>query len=172
MAATYSTPHDHRLYGRGHAERVQATIDLINQHGPVGSVADLSCGNGAIVAGIQPSPTVKILGDYAPGWPITGPIEDTIFGLPHVDLFVCSETLEHLDDPDRVLWCIRETTAGLVVSTPIDCWADSNAEHLWAWSAEDAAAMLVDAGFTPRWQTMVDSREYGEPYCYGIWMCA
>ena len=28
LAELYATPHDHRLYGRGHGERVDATIEL------------------------------------------------------------------------------------------------------------------------------------------------
>ncbi len=174
MAATYPAPHDHRLYGRGHGERVAKTVEMANrllEWAEVRSVADLSCGNGAIVAGLQPQPATVILGDYAPGHPVTGPIEHTIHDMPPVGLFVCSETLEHLDDPDAVLRNIRAKANFLVLSTPIDCWEDSNAEHLWAWSGEDVLAMIDSAGFGCYQFATVDSREYGEPYCYGIWTC-
>lgn len=174
MTTTYPTPHDHRLYGRGHGERVAKTIEMTNallKWAEVRSVADLSCGNGAIVAGLQPQPATVILGDYAPGYPITGPIERTIHEIQDVGLFVCSETLEHLDDPEAVLRDIRAKCAFLVVSTPLECWDDSNAEHVWAWGGWDVTDMLDDAGFGIYQFATVDSTVYGEPYCYGIWTC-
>lgn len=162
-------PHDHRIYGRGHAERVQATIDSIAAHpATFRLVADLSCGNATIARSVVDNP---ILGDFAPGYPIQGRIEETIRLVPPVDLFVLSETLEHLHDPDYVLRRVADKTGHLALSTPIECWDDTNAEHLWAWSRADVEAMFWEAGFAPDSFTMVDSRTYGEPYCYGIWMC-
>ena len=47
----YAEPHNHRLWGRGHDERVEATIALALANideTDRGYVADLSCGNGEI----------------------------------------------------------------------------------------------------------------------------
>lgn len=169
MARIYAAPHDHRIYGRGHAERVAATIELARTV-PATSGADLSCGNGIILNSLglfEPH-----FGDYAPGYQYHGPIEATIRELPYVDLFICSETLEHLDDPPAVLAEIRTKAANLVCSTPIEAWGDTNAEHLWAWDREAVEAMLTGAGFNVKEFTSVDSRAYGEPYWYGIWRCS
>lgn len=166
----YREPHDHRRWGRGHGERVEATIALATcRHDWSSSVvADLSCGNSVIARSLG-AKTV-ILGDLAPGYVITGPIEETIRTIPPVDLFVCSETLEHLDDPSSVLTQIARTTRFLLLSTPLDAWEDTNSEHYWAWSRTDVEAMLAEAGFDLDSFAQVDSRTYGEPYCYGIWL--
>ena len=41
------------------------------------TVADLSCGNGAVALALVPDP---VLGDLARGYPVYGPIEETIQG--------------------------------------------------------------------------------------------
>lgn len=174
LAAMYPEPHDHHIYGRGHAERVQATIDLALLHIPAEimrmTVADLSCGNGTIARAITTDRV--ILGDYAPGYDICGPIEETLVEIPVVDVFVLSETLEHLDDPVTVLAGIRRKAGALVLSTPLECWEDSNPEHLFAWDREGVETMLAETGWTPIAFDSVDSREYFEPYLYGLWVCS
>lgn len=166
LARIYAKPHDHRLYGRGHGERVEATIALGRRIPDVERAADLSCGNGAILIGIG-APRA-IFGDLAPGYPVCGPIEDTVMQIGPVNLFVLSETLEHLDAPWDVLASIRSVTDNLLLSTPIDAWEDTNAEHYWAWSKADVEGMLTTAGFENVAFTQVDSTAYGEAYVYGI----
>lgn len=166
LANIYATPHDHNLWGRGHGERVQATIALAKTI-PSLSVADLSCGNAAIVNALDVPE--KLLGDYAPGYQLRGPIDATIHEIPVVDLFICCETIEHLDDPDTTIGLVRGKTRNLVLSTPIDAWDDGTPEHYWAWDRAEVEAMLDRAGFTVAAFTSVDSRPYGEPYLYGIW---
>lgn len=171
LAEVYAEPHDHRLYGRGHGERVDATIALALDYfggAMVSSVADLSCGNGVIAEAIADHRLY--LGDFAPGYEYTGPIEQTLDLIPHVSVFVLSETLEHLDDPDAVLARIAEKTETLVLTTPVEAWGDTNTEHYWAWNRGAVEAMMSAAGFAVRAYTQVDSRTYGEPYCYGIWI--
>lgn len=173
LAHIYPTPHDHRIYGRGHAERVDAMRYLVAEltgWGGISTVADLSCGNASVTAAAVGVDRVY-LGDYALGHELVGPIEQTLDQIPNVDLFISGETLEHLDDPFTVMNRIGKKTRYLVLSTPIDNWNDTNAQHYWAWSQTDVELMLTDAGFTVEGFISVDSRLWGEPYHYGIWCC-
>lgn len=173
LAAMYPAPHDHRIYGRGHHERVEATIGLALEWISPGlrrSVGDLSCGNGEIARRITTGRTY--LGDFAPGYELTGPLEETIEQMPAVDVYVCSETIEHLDDPFGVLLQIRRSASALVLSTPLACWDDANGEHLWAWDQDGVEQLLDIAGWKVVAFTNVDSTAYGEPYNYGIWVAS
>lgn len=170
MEEMYPSPHDHRMYGDGHHLRVETTIVLgkwMVEHMQARSAADLSCGNAAIAKALPVQ--YRYLGDYAPGYAHQGPIEETIDEIPKVDMFICSETIEHLDDPRLVLEAIRKKSRSLLLSTPIDAWDDSNPEHLWAWSREDVENLLADAGWTPWMFMSVDSTVNDNAYNYGIW---
>ena len=48
----------------------------------------------------------------------------------------------------------------------------ANGEHLWAWDREGVEDLLKRTGWQPVAFTSVDSREYGEPYLYGIWVAS
>ncbi len=165
LARIYAQPHDHTRWA-DHQIRVDATIALGQRL--VGdwivSAADLSCGNGAILKAMPADR--KWFGDLAPGYGTTGPIEQTIGRLSQVDLFVCCETIEHLDDPDTVLKAVRGKTSMLLLSTPVDAWDDSNEEHYWAWDREAVEAMLTTAGFE-----VVEYAEVHPSYKFGIWGC-
>jgi hypothetical protein len=165
----YATPHDHTRWP-DHVQRIEATIAAARTVGPVGTAADLSCGSGAVVKAVDAQQ--RILGDIAPGFEITGPLEQTLEGLPHVDLYVCTETLEHVDDPDTVLKQIRAKAGALVLSTPVDNWSDPNEEHYWAWSRHDVEGMLADTGWTVDSYSALDFTQHGPWfYCFGIWVC-
>lgn len=146
LARIYARPHDANNW-TDHRIRVEQTIDFIRAElGHVTTAADLSCGNGAILDGIDADTRIK--GDFAPGYPITGPLEETIALLPDVDLYVCSETLEHLDDPDAALRQIRAKARHICVSTPtLERHDSDNVEHYWSWGLDDIATMLLEAGF-------------------------
>lgn len=180
LAVMYATPHDHRRYGADHEARVQATIALGKATlGPWyrDTIADLSAGNGAIAKGLAVDDSVLYLGDLAgivdgADVDLVGPIEKTLHDLPHVDLFVCSETLEHLDDPFAVLTEIRQRADRLLLTTPVRCWGDTNPEHLWAWSDHDVETLLRSA----RWEVVVydefDGTAYHPAsYRFGMWVC-
>ena len=169
LAAIYPQPHDHTRW-RDHHVRVDATIALAKGVENVHSVADLSCGDAAIAKAVAAE--VTILGDYAPGYDIQGPIEETIHQIPDVDLYVCSESIEHLDDPDTVLKLIRSKARHLVLTTPVDNWGDANIEHYWSWSRQDVEAMLAAAGWRIEVYNMLDMRAAWSPYCFGMWVCA
>ncbi|TLQ45757.1 methyltransferase domain-containing protein [Streptomyces marianii] len=168
LAQLYRTPHDHRRW-RDHHLRVDVTVQVARWMADVGvrAAADLSCGNGAILN--QVPADRKHFGDLAPGYELHGPIEKTLEELPEVDLFVCSETLEHVDDPDLVLARIRSRSRMLVLSTPVDAWQDANPEHYWAWSRDDVEAMLTGAGWRLHVYATADFRPARLPYCFGIW---
>ena len=175
VSELYPVAHDHRLFGRGHGERVAAAIEMAREyvsgvHRPVG--ADLSCGNGEILR--QLPLWGRIYGDIAPtGGPVdrmVGPIEQTLDKIPYVDLFVLSETLEHLIDPYAVVARIMPEAGALLVTTPIDCWDDDNPEHLWAWNREGVEYIAECGGFRADRYTEVDSIVYGERYKYGVWL--
>jgi hypothetical protein len=170
LARLYPQPHNHTRWP-DHLLRVETTIQVghwmvVAARAETG--ADLSCGNGAILDGLPLR--LRYFGDLAPAtYRFSGPIHDTIALIPAVDVFVCCETLEHLDDPDKTLTAIRGKTSQLLLSTPVDAWNDTNPEHYWAWSRDDVDRMLADAGFTTFVYTEVDFRPGGLPYSFGIW---
>lgn len=172
LAEMYAVPHCHTKWD-DHRIRVDVTSALAHHMlAPGGTVADLSCGDGAIANRLGASHGARvILGDYAPGYDITGPIEQTIHQIDNVDLFICSETIEHLDDPDTVLAAIRQKTNALLLSTPDGEDDDRNPEHVWGWDAEAVEKMLRDAGFTPAVHTTTDLRPGGGNYAFQIWAC-
>ncbi|MBV9920287.1 MAG: hypothetical protein JOY78_05435 [Pseudonocardia sp.] len=169
LTKLYATPHEHRGWD-DHRVRVATTAQWAHQLvGWVGTAADLSCGDGAILKALDVD-RQRYFGDFAPGWDFTGPIEQTITSLPNVDLFVCCETLEHLDDPSLVLKQIRARTDHLLLSTPIDAWQDTNPEHYWAWSRDGVEDLLTEVGFEVRAFMSLDFRPMPRDYCYGVWV--
>jgi hypothetical protein len=168
----YTRPHDHKQW-EDHIFRVDVTSAVAHSLLPQGgTVADLSCGNAMVARRLEQSHSAHlVLGDYAPGYEHTGPIEDTIHLIEKVDLFVCCETIEHLDDPDTVLAQIREKTGRLLLSTPDGEDNDSNPEHVWGWDTEAVERMLRGAGFSPDVKCVLDLRPAGCEYAFQIWAC-
>lgn len=176
LGELYATPHQHDGFV-DHLLRVDTTIQVarwVSLLAGYRTAADLSCGDGAVLGSVESMPAMEtcFYGDFAPGYDFTGPIEKTIHQIPNVDLFINTETLEHVDDPDLVLRLIREKARGLVLSTPIDAWHDDNLEHVWAWSRKGVEEMLTNAGFKVNVYTLVDFRPAGLVYAFGIWGCA
>jgi 2-polyprenyl-3-methyl-5-hydroxy-6-metoxy-1,4-benzoquinol methylase len=175
LATLYAKPHQHRQW-LDHIVRVNVTTEVASLFVPPGgTVADLSCGDATIARRLaEESGGALILGDFAAGYPITGPIEETVEGLrwKQASMFVLSETLEHLDDPDAVLKQIRDKCDHLVVSTP-DGETDPsrNPEHVHGWDSEEVRAMLVAADFEPLAYTLLDLRPAGFEYAFQMWVC-
>ena len=168
LKSIYATPHAHSSWP-DHRARVRATIALAKWFEDVRSVADLSAGDAAIIDGLDVH--AKYIGDYATRYEFAGPIEKTIDLIPKVDLFICSETVEHLDQPDLVLKKIRAKTRYLVLSTPDGEDNAGNHQHYWGWSADDMRALLIEAGFEP---VIFQSLKFDDPglvYDYQIWGC-
>lgn len=172
LAQIYAKPHDHRIYGRGHNVRVEVTKNIVADgiaKSGASSIADLSCGNGDIARSAKLANT--FLGDYAPGYDICGPLDKTIPSIPNVGLYVCSESLEHVEDPLQILNLIRHKSKYLVLSTPIENWGDTNEEHYWSWDRAGIEELLQQAGWKPDIFLYLDTTVFGEPYKYGIWGC-
>lgn len=172
----YRKPHDHRRWW-DHFVRVEQTYSLgkfANIQNHPGPVTDLSCGNGSIAKALAAHHGKRaLLGDFAPGFEIQGPIEETIKTLQeNASLFILSETIEHLDQPALVLGQVRERADSLILSTPISegkHHASDNLEHYWGWDVEAIASMLADSRWHPRLQ--VDLNIPGHTYDYQIWLC-
>jgi hypothetical protein len=143
------------------------TIALASYFTDVKSVADLSAGDAVIINAIQAER--KYIGDFAPSYEFVGPIEKTIHEIPDVDLFICSETIEHLDNPDEVLAIIGKKTKHLILSTPDGEIDNGNPEHYWGWDNEGVRQMLLAAGFIPK--AFANFRVIDLGYMYQAWAC-
>lgn len=167
LAEIYATPHNHTQWF-DHRVRVAVTAVFARSiAGQPATAADLSCGDGAILRFLEAGRSYY--GDFAPRYDLTGPIERTIEQIPTVDLLVCCETLEHLDDPDVVLKAARSKARTLVLSTPVGAFTDTNIEHYWAWDREGVEEMLRSAGWDPAIYTELDFRPSGLEYSFGVW---
>lgn len=170
-----------------HVQRVAFSVDYatrVLQGRTVETIADLSCGDGAIPLGIAarlPSVRQTILGDINPnGHPllaIHGALPGTIGELdswnPPVDLFVLSETIEHVMDPDFVLEQLRPRARHLFLSTPVDePVTHGNPEHYWSWGINDMADMLHTAGWSPLdYFTFTPTPRPDAGYDFQMWVC-
>lgn len=155
LSDIYAVPHAHDVW-EDHRLRVKMTIAFASWFN-VQSVADLSAGDATIINAIEAQ--AKFIGDYAPRYEFTGALEQTIDLIPNVDLFICSETIEHLDDPDLALRKIRARTKHLVLTTPIGENNNGNPQHYWGWDTDDMKTMLEAAGFEPVIHTVLNFRQ-------------
>jgi len=163
----YATPHEHHHW-HDHVIRVNKTLEIAKTIDGVKSAADLSAGDAFIINGLELDKTY--IGDFAPKYKFTGAIDKTIEQIPNVDLFICSETLEHLDNPVYVLKHIRQKSKYLLLSTPHAKWDDVNQEHYWAWDKDGVGELLAQADFEPiQFHLLELANDYY--YDYQIWVC-
>lgn len=168
----YVEPHNHDLYGRGHHIRVELTKALaieLASYVEAKTGADLSCGNGSILSAVPLDE--YILGDYAPGYEFSGPLEKNLNKIPDVDIYVCSETLEHLTSPRDVLFALRKKARSLVLTTPIGKWDDPFPEHYWAWDRKGVESMLTEAQWLIVTYVEFDQTVLNDDYVIGMWCC-
>lgn len=179
-AERYPSGYDHTVWP-DHRIRVQATIGIAArwvEERRVRVIADLSCGNAAIVHGLMLAVDTldqAILGDVVPQsfLDYEGRIENTLDEITDDDdvgMFVLSETLEHVREPQLLLGRIRRRSRMLVLTTPTENWDDENPEHYWAWNTEDVGDMLIRAGWR-RLETRVLDTGVPGAYLYQIWVC-
>ncbi len=160
--ALYKHPYDHKKWHE-HVARVAATVDitqrLIDQLGHV-TVADLSMGDGAITKALT-NVTIQHARD--------GDIEHDVLEIDPVDLFICTETIEHLRAPWTVLEAIARKTKWLVLSTPLDeSPEDGNWEHYWSFTEDDVATLLWQSGFRGN-RVLFLIKQEGWVYTYQLW---
>jgi hypothetical protein len=150
LRGVYAQQYDHTRWD-DHVQRVHATLDFIHASTVPSQrriVADLSCGDAVIARGVEDTRLV-ILGDYVENdeYAYHGPIERTIDLIGYVDLFILSETLEHIDDPHPLLVKIRQHATYVVITTPLDEQDDGNPEHYWGWDNYGMLDVLEQAGW-------------------------
>ena len=126
-----------------HTLRIQRTIEiaqgLIDLYG-LETCADLSAGDNSITDGLHGLRLVQA---------DDGDIEADLAAMTEpVDLFICTETIEHLEAPWTVLERIAEVARFIVVSTPLDeAPMIGNYEHYWSFTETDVRDMLLNAEF-------------------------
>lgn len=161
-----------------HVERVDNTVQMAVAHiestkiGSPTNIADMAAGDGEIARRIgEVYGADVLLGDITPGYPIVGPIEETLRHLQpsDTDLIVLTEILEHVKDPDLVLRWARRRGRKLLVSTPVGESDDKNWEHYWGWDVEDIRVMLEGARWRikAQWNFTPESDSY---YTFQNWI--
>jgi hypothetical protein len=173
LAKLYAEPYDHSRWPQ-HVERVGRTTELLDWLAAkvdARTVADLSCGDGAVVNGSTHPWAERYLGDFAPGFDHIGRIERTIHEIPSVDVFVLSETLEHVQWPADLLAAIRQKARYLLLSTPLAEFDDRNPEHYWGWDEAGVYQLLNGAGWQEE-SCELFTPQSGNFYTYQIWMAS
>lgn len=175
LGRVYPEQYDHTRWP-DHIQRVEATLDFIHAMTTSGQrriVADLSCGDAEIARRIEGT-KLLLLGDYVANdaYPYRGRIEHTIKLLGYVDLFVLSETIEHIDDPRQLLTEIRQRASYLVLTTPLDEQDDGNPEHYWGWDEDGIHDLLEQSGWTPREHMIFVPEGPQVYYSYQMWLAA
>ena len=173
LTSVYSRGYDHTLWP-DHIQRVSFTIEFVREimaERGCRTVADLSCGDGAIGFGTGVSGDHLFLGDlvHNPKYEFFGPIEETIEQIPSVDLFILSETLEHVDDPGALLAKIRNKAETLVLTTPNGETDAGNPEHYWGWDRDGIEELLVSSGWWPDRSVLFTPNTAQVYYTYQIW---
>ena len=168
LGQIYDKKHEHTQWN-DHRIRVSSTIALARWiSDEVKSVADLSAGDASVINALDVE--TKYIGDYVPGYEYTGMLEETLELIPDVDLYICTETIEHIDDPDALLRQIRRKSKMLILSTPIGETGTKNSEHYWGWSDQDIEEMLSDAGWKPRMKQNLYFQGIYD-YDFQTWLC-
>jgi 2-polyprenyl-3-methyl-5-hydroxy-6-metoxy-1,4-benzoquinol methylase len=64
------------------------------------------------------------------------------------DIFICTETLEHVENPQKLVkWIGQIIRGGALFTTPLDePLTSDNEEHYWSWSMSDLVEMIENAG--------------------------
>lgn len=188
-----------RRYPRGyrhevwpdHVERIAASAELIRRYSSqIRTAADLSCGDCALISRLDLETAyvgdlIGARGEYPmrPNVRVlpAGPLPDSLDGfrtipgktLP-VDLFILSETLEHVPDPDTLLAKLTDVSRYLFLSTPLDEPASTgNEEHYWGWGQSDIHHLLWESGWSPMEVSLFtpeSTRHYAEAYTFQLWM--
>ena len=144
----------------------QIAQDLIYEH-DLRNVADYSCGDGTLIRGLKMFNDAGYEAtDVGKGDP---PIEEMVLTMPFTDLFICTETIEHLEAPWTVLEWVARRARYIVLSTPLDESPDiGNYEHYWSFTEWDVATILAQSGFSED-QKFEALTKAAWTYTYQIW---
>jgi len=175
LRRVYAHPYDHTRW-EDHRTRVALTTQFARWYADsyrVRSIADLTCGDGAIARNVAAgTERLLTLSDmvHADHLDMIGPIEETLPLLDPVgvDMFICTETLEHVERPDELLAEIRKRAKILILSTPDGETNDANPEHYWGWDVPEIEGMLHNAGWKADRLLMYDTQLV---YNFQIWGC-
>lgn len=181
-----------------HVERIEASARLLAKWGSrFSTAADLSCGDAAILRSLAgqtkldevwlgdllgvPDEAVRPLERWGVRVHKTSPqpLPDSLHQLPvdeGVDLFVLSETLEHVPDPERLLNEISQWSGYLFMSTPVSEDVNSgNLEHYWGWDTPTIHDLLMDNGWNPLEKVMLTPQStitMPGAYTFQLWIAA
>lgn len=179
--ARYPQGYDHTVWP-DHIERIRASVEFLSpwiRGRQIHTAADLSCGDGTLIELLPWPVEVRARGDLvtAPYLDVVGPLPDTLDTLEgeRTDLYLCSETIEHMADPDALLARIAEVADHLFLSTPVGEPPDSgNLEHYWSWDPGDVRDMLLATGWQPmayqRFRPVYQAPGDPHPYTFQFWL--
>lgn len=151
-----------------HKQRIETTAAVANQLiADLGlkTCADYSAGNRALALRLR-GLTMLDTCDYFG----SGRMEERIDEMEPVDLYLCTETIEHLEAPWTVLEKLATKARQLVLSTPLDENPKiGNYEHYWSFTEEDVEQMLWQSGWAPHPGCPTILFQKSWTYTYQIW---
>lgn len=170
LAELYGGMYDHTKWDE-HRTRVQWTTrqlqHFIDLRTDITRVVDLSCGDGAILNGLNvPN---KIYGDMVQADHLTIAAMPAEISVRYMqgDLLICSETIEHLDDPDQFLRDAQENFKYIAITTPLgETDPEKNYEHYWGWDLLDINKMLR----VTQWYPLMEATLPLDYYTYQFWI--
>lgn len=137
---------------------VAGLVKYLEHHYGVKKLTDLGCGDGGLLRLLsQTSPFIKLKGiDIAEANVNYANKELASLDIKYADftkmdsikseVIVCCETLEHLDDPKKLLKSLD--TKYIIVSVPMNENAKRNSRyHLWAWNEDEFQKTIKDCGY-------------------------
>jgi len=166
LADMYSAPYDSTKWDE-HNHRVEWTIErlqlFLTLRQEITSIADLSCGDGRIIDGLETNAS-KTKSDISMKG---GESIERMITKISADLLICSETLEHLDDPKWVLAAATKRFKWICITTPLgEDDPEKNYEHYWGWDLFGMSQILEQTLWAPRWVDTLNESYY----TYQLWI--
>lgn len=144
-------PHQNRMY------KSRDFVQLAYDDFGIKSVVDLGCGDGGMLSLLSDLP-IKAWGYDLQPTNIDHAIKerkvDARYGnfltdnIDYADLAICTEVIEHLEDPHGFLKDLSTKVKFLIASSPNDETDIYHYEfHLWGWDMEGYTNLIQNAGF-------------------------
>lgn len=169
LRQVYGHPYQPHLHAE-HTQRLEYTAmvadALINNHG-IQTAADLSAGDRTLVH--------RLGGEARFDRVVTHDLSDdgrdifvALLELEPVDLFLLTETVEHLEAPWDLLEQVWWKTRWLLLTCPLtEPPGTGNWEHYWSFDLVDLRAMLEQAGYVDLEVDTLSGSNW--TYTYQIW---